>query len=270
MAGEMPPSSVWDRVVLEPFRYRALVKNLVLKDLKLKYRGSVLGVAWSLLHPLLLLGVYTLAFRYIVRIQMESYAFFLLAGLLPWTFFASTLQSSTASIVGNANLLRKVYFPREILPVASVLFGFAQLLLALAVFLPVLLLFSGIAVSSLALAFFPAVLLLHLLFTIGLAFVVSAATTYFRDVPHLTEVSLVLLFWLTPVIYPVSMVPAPLAPFFAVSPLAAFAGAYQDVLFWGRLPAPATVATIVVSTLLALAGGHALFRRMSPGLAEAV
>jgi lipopolysaccharide transport system permease protein len=257
-------------VVLEAFRYRALVKNLVLKDLKLKYRGSVLGVAWSLLHPLLLLGVYTLAFRYIVRIQMESYAFFLLAGLLPWTFFAGSLQGSTASIVGNANLLRKVYFPREILPVATVLFCFAQLLLALAVFLPALLLFSGTAVSPIALACFPAVLVLHLLFTVGLAFVLAATTTYFRDVSHLTEVGLVLLFWLTPVIYPVSMVPAPLAPFFAVSPLAAFAAAYQDVLFWGRPPALGTGLTILGSAALAFAGGHAFFRRLSPGFAEEV
>jgi ABC-type polysaccharide/polyol phosphate export permease len=257
-------------VLLEPFRYRALVKNLVLKDLKLKYRGSVLGVAWSLLHPMLLLGVYTLAFRYIVRIQMENYAFFLLAGLLPWTFFAGSLQGSTASIVGNANMLRKVYFPREILPVATVLFSFAQLLLALAVFLPVVLLFSGTTVSLLALAFFPAVLVLHLSFTVGVAFVLAAATTYFRDVPHLTEAGLVLLFWLTPVIYPVSMVPPPLAPLFALNPLAAFAGAYQDVLFWGRPPAPVTVVTILGSAVLALGGGLAFFRRMSPGLAEEV
>jgi lipopolysaccharide transport system permease protein len=257
-------------MVREPFRYRALVKNLVLADLKLKYRGSVFGVLWSLLHPLLLLSVYTFAFRYIVRIQMENYAFFLLAGLLPWTFFSGSLQASTASIIGNANLIRKVYFPRELLPVATVLFNFAQLLLGLVVLVPVLLLLSRAPVRVEVLALFPSLLLLHLLFTIGFALMLSAVTTYFRDVAHFTEVALILLFWVTPIIYPVDMVPPSFELLFAVSPFAAFAIAYQDLLFWGRVPGPGVVATIFGSTAVALAGGYTVFQRLSPGLAEEV
>jgi ABC-type polysaccharide/polyol phosphate export permease len=120
-------------VVAELLRYSPLVKNLVFKDLKLKYRDSVLGVVWSLLNPLLMLGVYTLAFKFILRVQTENYAYFLLVGLLPWNFFSSSLIASTQAIAGNGHLIRKVYFPRETLPIATVLFTFSQLLLALAV-----------------------------------------------------------------------------------------------------------------------------------------
>jgi ABC-type polysaccharide/polyol phosphate export permease len=97
-------------------RYRTLVRNLVFKDLKLKYRDSVLGVVWSLLNPALLLIVYTVAFKVVLRVQTENYPYFLLAALLPWTFFSSSLTASTQSITGNANLIRKVYFPRETCP----------------------------------------------------------------------------------------------------------------------------------------------------------
>jgi ABC-2 type transport system permease protein len=256
-------------VLLEVVRFRALIKNLVFKDLKLKYRDSVLGVVWSLLNPLLMLLVYTLAFKLVLRVPTENYAFFLLAGLLPWTFFASSLTASTQVIVRNAGLIRQVYFPREVLPIATVLFTFSQLLLALAVFVPALLWVSGGRLSWPAVLVVP-VLLLHLLFTLGIAFILALSTVFFRDVAHLTEVTVVLLFWLTPIIYPVTMAPAQLQVFFKLSPLAAFAMTYQDVLFWGRLPEGVVAAAVLGWTAAALLGGYALFRRFSGNLAEEV
>jgi ABC-2 type transport system permease protein len=256
-------------VVLEVVRFRALIKNLVFKDLKLKYRGSVLGVVWSLLNPLLMLLVYTLAFKLILRVPTENYAFFLLAGLLPWTFFASSLTASTQAIVRDAGLIRKIYFPREVLPIATVLFTFSQLLLALAVFVPALLWVSGGRLDWPAVLVVP-VLLLHLLFTLGIGFILALGTVFFRDVAHLTEVAVVLLFWVTPIIYPVTMAPDELQVFFKLSPLAGFAMMYQDVLFWGRLPEGLVAATVLGWTAAALLGGHALFRRFSANVAEEV
>jgi len=251
------------------FRYRALVYNLAQKDLKLKYRDSVLGVAWSLLNPLLTLAVYTFAFHTVLRVQMEHYAFFLLVSLLPWNFFSSSLLASTGSIFQNAQLIRKVYFPREVLPVATVLFGFAQLLLALAVFLPLLALTSTLPVRwTFALAI--PLLLLHLVFTVGLALVLAPLTALFRDVAHLTEVALLLLFWVTPVVYPVSMVPLRLQGLLEASPLAAFTIAYQDVLFFARVPDRTVLLTILVATAVSLLVGLLVFRRLSPAFAERV
>jgi lipopolysaccharide transport system permease protein len=256
-------------MIRELVRYRALIRNLVATDLKLKYRDSALGFLWSLLNPLLLLVVYTLAIKHIMRIQMEHYTYFLLVGLLPWTFFSGAAQASTRSVVGNASLLKKAYFPRETLPIATVLFNFAQLLLALAVFLPALVLVSGVPIHWTALFFLP-LLALHLLFTLGLAFLLSAVTTSFRDVTHLTEVAFFLLFWLTPVIYPASMAPAELQLFFKASPLAAFTTSYQDLLFWGQVPDLLRLVTIVAWTMAALLVGVGIFRWYSPAFTEEV
>jgi lipopolysaccharide transport system permease protein len=250
-------------------RYRWLVANLVLKDLKLKYRDSVLGVCWSLLNPLLLIGVYTVAFKHIMRVPTDRYPFFLVVGLLPWTFFATAVVGSTGAVTGNANLVRKVAFPTEALPVAGVLFAFTQLLLALVVFVPAVALLSGVRFAPVALLF-PVLLGLHLLMTVGVAFALSALTTSFRDVAHLTEVALLLVFWLTPVLYPASMAPAPLQHLFLFSPPAAFASAYQDLLFWGRLPDPPVAAAVLLSPVLALAIGHRIFRAYRTTFAEDV
>lgn len=256
-------------MVRDLLRYRWLVANLVAKDLKLKYRDSVLGVCWSLLNPLLLIGVYTVAFKHIMRVPTDGYPFFLVVGLLPWTFFSTAVAGSTGAVTGNAHLIRKVAFPAEALPVAGVLFAFAQLLLALAVFLPALALVSGMRFAPVALLF-PVLLGLHLLLTVGVALALSALTSSFRDVAHLTEVALLLLFWVTPVIYPASMAPAPLRNLFLFSPPAAFASASQDLLFWGRLPDPAVAATVSLSPVLALLIGHRIFRSYKATFAEDV
>lgn len=256
-------------MIRELFRYRSFIKNLVFKDLKLKYRGSVLGFVWSLLNPVLMIAVYTFSFRYVLRIQTENYPYFLLVGLLPWNFFASSALASTGAIIGNASLIKKVYFPHETLPIATVLFSFAQLLLALAVFLPALVLIAGVPLRWTAALFVP-LLVLHLLFTIGLAYILSALTTSFRDVAHFTELGLLLLFWITPIIYPLHMVPPDLQLWLRLSPAAAFAIAYQDVLFWGRVPEAVTVATAAGWTVAVLASGQSVFRLYSPSFAEEV
>lgn len=250
-------------------RYRALVHNLVAKDLQLKYRGSLLGLLWSFLNPALMLVVYTFAFKVVLRVPTENYTYFVTAGLLPWSFFAGAVTASTQAIVGNAGLIRKVYFPREILPIASVLFTFTQLLLALAVFLPALILISGIG-SSWGMALVVPVLLLHLVFTVGVAFALAAVTVHFRDVAHLTEVLLPLLFWATPIVYPIDMVPVTLQGWMKLSPLTLFTLAYQDVLLRARLPEWALIAPVVAWSAGTIWLGHLIFRRLSPTLAEEV
>src|ERR1051326_8464152 len=129
----------------ELFGYRACIRNLVAKDLKLKYRESILGFLWSLINPLLMLLVYTIAFKYVMHSTIEHFTFFLLAGLLQWQFFSGALMASTGAIVGNGNLIRKVYFPREVLPVSVVLFVFSQFVLALVAVLPAVVLFDRVS-----------------------------------------------------------------------------------------------------------------------------
>jgi ABC-2 type transport system permease protein len=249
--------------------YRTLVLNLVLKDLRLKYRDSLFGIGWSLLNPLLTLAVYTFAFHTVLQVRMEHYPLFLLVSLLPWTFFSTATLGSTGAVIRNAHLLRKMMFPREVLPLAAVLFAFSQLLLAFLVFLPVVAL-AGRLQMVWTLPLVVPLLALHLLFASGIALALAPLTVHYRDIAHLTEVALLLLFWLTPIVYPVTLVPSPLQGLVKASPLAAFTIAYQDVLFFGRPPEVQVVGSVVLWTALALFVGAATFARLGPGLAERV
>lgn len=250
--------------------YRTFIRNMVVKDLKLRYQASVLGFFWSMLNPLLMLGLYTVVFSAIMRIPTEeNYTFFLFSGLMPWTFFSGALMASTGSLLGNAGLIRKVYFPHEALPFATVLFHFAQLLLALLVVVPGLVLMTGARLTPVALLAVP-LLLLHFTFTVGLAFALSALTTVFRDVAHFTEIALLFLFWGSPILYPAKIAPDSFRVWFRLSPMAAFAIAYQDLLVQHRLPDIEVMVVLVLWTGVALVLGHSLFRRLSPSFAEAV
>src|SRR5262245_23463551 len=187
-------------------RYRQLLKNLVMKDLKLKYRGSVFGFLWSLLNPLMMLVVYTVAFTYILRAAEPGFVFRVLIGLLAWGFFANSATMSTGSVIDNRGMIKNVFFPRTILPVATVLFNLAQFLLNIVVFVPLMLLIFGVPPSPAVLGF-PIFLALNVAFMIGLALLISTATAFFRDIRHLLEVGLSMLFWTTPIIFSYQQLP---------------------------------------------------------------
>jgi ABC-type polysaccharide/polyol phosphate export permease len=216
-------------------RYRHLLENLVAKDLKLKYRGSVLGFAWSLVNPLVMIGVYTFAFTYVLKVPTDRYAFFVLLGLLSWTFFAGAVAGSTESVAGGGALLKSVLFPRIILPIAGVLFNVVQYLLTLAVFLPLMLVLYRVPPSA-PMLLFPVFLALQILFTAGAALVLSTATAFMRDVKHLVEVGLMVAFWLTPIIYEHSFVPEAFRFAVLLSPMSSFIRAYQDIFYYGVWP----------------------------------
>jgi len=232
-------------VVVSLYRYRSLLKSLVLKDLKLKYRGSVFGFLWSLANPLLMIVVYTLAFTFILGVRTEMFVFYLMLGQLSWTFFASSTMMSTGSIVDNTALLRTVQFPRAILPIATVLFNFAQYLLTVAVFLPIMLVWYRVPLVE-PMLLFPVVLVLHVAFTIGIALILATATVFFRDVRHLVEVALAVLFWTTPIVYELGRVPERLRLLILLSPMSPFVVAYQKLFFFREWP-DATVWLVAVT-----------------------
>ena len=224
-------------VLVSLYRYRNLLKALVLKDLKLKYRGSVFGFLWSLANPLLMIVVYTLAFRYILGLQSEMFVFYLILGQLAWTFFASSVMMSTASIVDNSGLLRTVVFPRAILPIATVLFNLAQYLLTIAVFLPLMFAWYRIPFVE-PMILVPVVLALHVAFTMGIALILATTTVFFRDVRHLVEVALAVLFWTTPIVYQLDRVPESLRLLILLSPMSPFVTAYQRLFYFREWPEP--------------------------------
>ena len=235
-------------VILSLYSYRELLKNLVFKDLKLKYRGSVFGFLWSLANPLLMIVVYTLAFTFILGIRSEGFVFYLMLGLLSWTFFANSAGMSTGAIVDNAGLLKSVLFPRAILPIATVLFNLAQYLLTVAVFLPAMMLWYRVPPAA-PMALFPVFLALHVRCTVGIALLLATATAFFRDVRHLLEVTLAVLFWTTPIVYELRSVPERIQLPILLSPVSSFVVAYQQIFYYRVWPD---------ATVWLIAGAHAV------------
>jgi ABC-type polysaccharide/polyol phosphate export permease len=246
--------------------YRDLVRHLLQRDLRHKYKGSALGFLWSLANPLLMAAVYTVAFKYIVPLPIDRFPLFLVSGLLPWTFLVSGLGAATGAIVDNAALVRKVAFPRLALPVAAVLSQFVQFALTYAVVIPVM----GAAQGGLglaALAIVP-VVLLQLVFTAGLGLVLATAYVYARDTRHLLDVGVQLWFRLTPIIYAVSLVPPRLASLLALNPMTPFIEAYHRAVVDAAWPTAGTWLTLLLLAATSAAIGLVVFTRCERRFAE--
>jgi lipopolysaccharide transport system permease protein len=249
--------------------YRQLLKHLVLKDLKLKYRGSVLGFVWSLVNPLVMLTVYTVAFKYIMGIRGTGFVFLLMIGILAWTFFASSVQMSAGGIIDNGGLLKTIFFPRAVLPIATVLFNLSQFLLTAAVFLPILAVIYQRPPGAPALLL-PVFICLQLLMTIGLALIIATGTAFFRDLRHLIEIALAILFWTTPILYDFRSIPGVWQWPVLLSPLSSFVLAYQDILYFNVWPTPGIWLVAITYTVAALIGGGLLFIRFQDDFAERI
>jgi ABC-type polysaccharide/polyol phosphate export permease len=248
-------------------RYRELLRNLVLRDLKLKYRGSVFGFFWSLANPLLMVATYWVAFTYILRMRTAGFLFTLLIGLLNWNFFSTSAMMSTGSVLDASGLIKSVAFPRAILPVATVLFNLAQFLLTMMVFLPLSMFLFRIPLSP-AILLVPVLLALQILFILGVAFVLATATSFFRDVRHILEIAIGMLFWTTPVLYQYRSLPELVRLPILLSPMAPYVVAWQQILYEGRLPDLAVwlVAGSYAAGMFVL--GASMFVSSEDGLAE--
>jgi len=251
-------------------RYRHLLRNLVLKDLKLKYRGSVIGFLWSLANPLLMAAVYTVAFTRILGQRSENFVFFLMLGLLAWTFFAASASMSTGSIIDSGGLVKSVAFPRAILPTATVLFNLTQYLLSVLVILPLMLAWYRV-IPSAPMLLFPIFVALQLVFTAGVAMILATGAAFFRDVRHLVEIALAVLFWMTPIVYDArTLTSEPLRLMIQLSPVSPYVSAYQDIFYFQRWPDPAVWAAAIVYALVAAAIGLWLIVRHEDRFAEQV
>jgi ABC-2 type transport system permease protein len=221
--------------VLRLLSYRELVRNLVVKDLTLKYRGSILGFLWSQINPLASVAVYTFAFRYILNVKQPGFPVFVLLGVLAWSFFANSAVMATGALVEGASLLKVVQFPKAVLPLATVFFNLVQYLLTVCTFLPLMFLVYRLPPLGPVLLC-PLFLALQVLFTVGVAFMLAAATAYFRDVRHFVDIGLSLLFWTTPIVYPLSQIPESLRSVLLASPMTPFIVAYQRIFYYGDWP----------------------------------
>ena len=255
-------------------RYRGLIQSLVARELKARYRGSVLGFFWSFINPLLLLLVYSFVFTYVLENKSEGiqpYALFMFCGILPWTWFASSLSEAAGSLISGGNLIKKVLFPAEVLPIVSVLANMVHFLLGLPILVAFLIYYAHLP-DALDLVWFPVAVLVQLTFTTALALMLAALTVHFRDIRDLLANILTLWFFATPIIYPWTQ--ANVRRFkwiFDMNPFTHLAISYQEILFyngpighWKWL-----LALGAVSIVLFLAG-YWLFDRLRDSFAEVV
>ena len=259
--------------------YRELIYNLVVRELKARYKNSVLGFVWSLLNPLGMMLVFTVVFGVLLpNTQIEKYPIFLLCGLLPWNYFSASVMGSINSIVENANLVKKVFFPREVLPIASVLAQLVNFLLALIILFAALIIFR--ANFSPWLWLLPLVILMQTCFALGIAFLLSALNVYYRDTIIVMDVVMLAWFFLTPVFYSVELVPQTMTVlgteldvrrlYYILNPMASIINMYRDLLYWGYRTDIDFFLRTALTCLAMLAFGYWVFIRLSSAFGEEV
>lgn len=251
---------------LEIYRFRYFLRNMVVRDLKVRYKGSALGFLWSLMNPLLMMLVLSLVFSVAFKISMPHYPIFLLCGLLPWNFFAVSVSNATGSVVGQAGLLKKVAFPREILPLASILANLVHFgigLLILFIFLIAFKIPLGLPVVTL-----PLVIFLQVVFVLGFSLILSSLNVFYRDVQQILEVLLLIWFYLTPVFYSLSMIPGRFHRLYLLNPMASLVTMYRALLFENRWPSANVILAGVAISALAFLMGNFVFRKYTFRFAE--
>jgi lipopolysaccharide transport system permease protein len=242
------------------------MRELIARDLKLRYRGSVLGVAWTLLNPIAELLVLLFIFGAVLPLNIPNYAAFLYTGLLVYGWFQSSLNFSTMAIVGNRDLIRRPGVPSAILPVVTVASHFVHFLIALPV-LFLLLAFHGVPLGWPVVAL-PLLMALQFVFILSLAYPVAAIHVWFRDTQYLLRIGLQLLFYLTPVFYESRAIPEPYLVLYEINPMVTLVEAYRDVLLHGRFPPVQPLLIVGVASAMMLAAGLILFRRTSHHFAD--
>lgn len=250
----------------ELYEYREMIFSLVRKDLRTRYKGSVLGFLWTFVNPLLQLVVYSVVFAYIMRVQLPNYYMFMFVGLLPWIFFCTCVQGGATSVMSGADLIKKIYFPRLVLPIATVSAAFMNMLFSMVVMFAALF-FSGIGVSE-YIMYLPLLLILLFSLGLGIAFVVSACNVYLRDLEHVLGIITMSMFYVTPIIYPIDMVPEKLLPWFKLNPMVPMIMAFHDVIYYKRVPQLDTLLTVIFYAVLFIVVGYFIFQKLQRNFAE--
>lgn len=252
----------------EIYRYRELVLNLVFRDLADRYKRASIGFLWAILEPLGLMAIYTLVFSFIIKLDIPDYPVFLLCGLIPWIYFSKSLVYCTESIMKDRNLVKKIYFPRETLPISSVLARFVNFIISMALLL--IFLFFWRRLEPLLLLWLIPVVLVQTFFSIGLALIFSSLNVYFQDVELLLDFVVMIWFYLTPVFYNISMVPENFRHFYILNPTVGIISSYKEILFYRKAPLTPEFYIAAVLSIFVLLVGATIFNVLNKRIGELV
>lgn len=247
-------------VLAELWQYRELLRSLVIRDLKVKYQRSLLGLMWTLINPLMTVAILVTVFSFVMRIHIVHYWAFLISGFFVWNFISQVLCNTTTILSNHASLSRSVYFPREILVLSAACSKLVEFLIEISIVLVLLFIFHHHSVPA-SLVLLPVLILIQMILTMGLMFPLTVLSVLFYDVQHALPILIASFFYLTPVFYPASMIPEGMRPFYYINPFASLLSLYQTVLYEAAWPS----LTLLVSISVAAAGilflGYWVFKR---------
>lgn len=248
------------------YEYRELLKSSIKKDVGGKYKNSVLGVLWSFLYPLLQIAVYAIVFSLIMRSNMENYTVFVCCGLIPWNFFSTAISRSSFTMIENGNILKKVYFPREILPISVVTSEAVNFVISTIIILAFVL-GTGMGLTWYVI-FYPVILLIQYILLIGISLFVSSITVYFRDLQHFIGIALQLLFYATPIVYATNIIPESYQWILRLNPMTFIIDGYRSIFYYQQQPDFISLGITLLVSLILCVVGYLLFSKLQKRFAE--
>ena len=248
------------------YNYRELLKTNVKKEIRGRYKNSILGVMWSFLNPLLQLAVYAVIFGALLAGGDPTYHIYICVALIPWTYFTTTITQAAFTVIGNADIIKKVYFPREILPISVVTSGAVNFMISTIIILGFLFM-AGLGITPYILLY-PVILLIQYLLLIGIAFIVSSITVYFRDLEHIIGVVLMAAFYGTPIVYKLEQLPENLQVLMNLNPMTHLINAYRDIFYYQQMPNITALGVLFTIALGLTIIGYFVFKKLQKGFAE--
>lgn len=248
------------------YKYRELLKTNIKKEIRGKYKNSFLGVLWSFLNPLLQIAVYALVFPFILKNTQDNYVIFLCCGLIPWAFFSTTISRSAFTMVENGNIIKKVYFPREILPISVVTSETVNFLISTIIII-VFVIFGGIGLSK-YIMLYPIVLLAQYLLLIAISLIVSSISIYIRDLQHLIGVALQLLFYAAPIVYTPDSIPEQFKWILKCNPMTYIISGYRNIFYNQTMIELKPLLILIGCSVVACVIGYIIFNKLQKGFAE--
>lgn len=254
--------------IKELFLYRNMIGGLVKRDLRGRYKGSILGFLWNFVNPLCQMIVYTIVFSTVFPNDIEKYYVFIMVGMMPWNFFSDSLMQGSGTIVHQAEMTKKIYFPREVLPMSTVISRLINLLLTFLIMLVVIIV-SGVGVSFSSLIWLPLVLLIEFVMALGFSLLLSAIDVYFRDVEYMTGVVLMAWIWMTPIMYSFDAIFTPWMKWIVgKNPMTPIILAYQNILYYHTAPDMTALMHAAIFALIIFAVGEFVFCKLEGDFAE--
>ena len=250
------------------YEYRELLKTSISKDIRGKYKNSVLGILWSFLNPLLQIAVYAIVFPLIMRSNLPNYTVFLCCGLIPWNFFSSAIARTSFTMVENGNIIKKVYFPRQILPLSVVTSEAVNFIISTVIILAFVLGY-GMGISKFII-FYPLVLIVQYLLLIGISFIVSSVTVYFRDLQHFISIALQLLFYATPIVYAPDAIPESFQWILKYNPMTYVINGYRDIFYYQQTPDIMSLVKVFVIGVIICLVGYMICNKLQKRFAEEI